>query len=180
MANSIYDKLIGQGLNPGEAGIFLKGIERVAAKNKTDVNTQFNLFIENMWRKNVMETYALSPISTEDIKQIAKDLKFNEPNEMQLDEMVLLYPSYQENDPTGPWFAVVESLLYDIMDEKYDFCYAISTEEIEEIGNKLNKVLTPEMVREVKNLYYQCEEIDKERNKGNLLLGYTKAVIEYL
>ncbi len=180
MVNSLYNKLIGQGLNPGEVGTLLKGIERIGKNLNRSVEKQFSIFINNLQNDIKMEEYAKNPIAIEDIKNVAKELNFAEPNEMQLDEIILRYPVAQEEDQTGTWDLVVESLLYDVMDEKYDFELAISNEEITDIANSLKKEINPEIIREVKNLYYQNNDIDKERNKVNLLKKYIDAVCQYL
>lgn len=177
---TLYDRLIGEGLNPGEAGTFMKGIKRIGSKYNRSVESQFSIFIENMRQKINMAEYFKSPMSVVDIKDVAKRLNFPEPNEMQLDEIILRYPISQEEDPTGSWNLIVEQLLYDVMDEHYVNSYAISSEEVEKIAKKLNIELNPGMIREVKNLYYQSEEIDKERNKVNILSACIEAVVKYL
>ena len=173
MAKSLYDKLIGQGFNPGEAGIFIKGLERISNSENT-AEEQFLICVKNMYPVNYN-------VTIEDIKHIANQFNM-EPDELHLDEVLLRYPIEQKAEPTGTWNMIIESLLYEVMSEDYDCEYGISTEEIVEVAKKwnLDDQLTPEIIGEIKDLYYQNDEVDKEMKKGIILIGCVGGVLQYL
>jgi len=52
-------------------------------------------------------------IKKEDVELVAKSLNFK-PTDEQIKDIISLYPSAQENDPTGTWDLVVENLLYEL------------------------------------------------------------------
>ena len=52
-------------------------------------------------------------ISREDVLQIAGQLKF-EPTEEQINQIIEMYPTEQEADPSGSWNLVVEHCLYSL------------------------------------------------------------------
>lgn len=177
MAKSLYNILVGEGLNPGEVGAFLKGLERIGKKLNRSGEDHFYVMMNHILLEKKKADNA-DMISIEDIKNVAKEYKsFLEPNEMQLDEIMLRYPAAQEQDPTGMWNLVVGHLLEEVMENGYTFEFAISNEDV--LKNTTME-LSEGMIREVKNLYYQNEDINKERKKDYYISQYILAVCEYL
>ena len=56
-----------------------------------------------------------SNLSKSDVKSVADQLHI-ELTEDQIEKILLLYPAWQENDPTGTWDLVIEDLIYHVTD----------------------------------------------------------------
>lgn len=54
-------------------------------------------------------------ISREDVLQVAKSLKMEEPSEKIIQEIIDEYPSEADNDPSATWNLIVENQLYNKM-----------------------------------------------------------------
>lgn len=57
------------------------------------------------------------PVSKEDVLQVATTLK-KELTEKEIQNVIELYPSYQDQDPTGNWSTSVEDAIYQVIDER--------------------------------------------------------------
>ena len=55
-------------------------------------------------------------ITSDDVRGVAEFLKRSLTQE-QVDEVIRLYPSEQEEDPGAEWYLVVEKIIYDITSE---------------------------------------------------------------
>jgi len=57
------------------------------------------------------------PISKEDVLKVATTLK-KELTEKEIESVIEIYPSYQDQDPTGNWSTSVEDAIYQVIDER--------------------------------------------------------------
>lgn len=84
-----------------------------------DIDATFNALVEvvEAYNNNSFNQADIeSSISAEDVLQVASDLDLALTKE-QVDAVIELYPSEQENDPTGNWCFVVEHCINQVLDE---------------------------------------------------------------
>jgi hypothetical protein len=136
MAKTVFDKLVGAGFTPYEADLICKGLVRIGGGNKS-LTEQFDIFINGMCHFALIEH---TSIKEADILEVASKIGKASLSEMQIDEVILRYPFFQKEDPSGTWNLVVEQLLYEVTDEKYHFEYAISTEEIKQMAKSKKSI----------------------------------------